>query len=157
MRGPPKIFWIFILFLCCPRIYILWPIWNYISENISEQELGPSNRLFTKEENYIGAGAINQWRHLHREWGTSVQPLKKLTANGNKYSRGGTAELKPYWITGNHGFTKTIRGPRKVPQKLFNIFLFLRYFITFTAQKMAMAIGNQRSIEKIPKPVEVLS
>ncbi len=33
---------------------------------------------------------------LQRDRETSVQPLKKLTANGDTYSRAGTAELKPY-------------------------------------------------------------
>jgi hypothetical protein len=33
---------------------------------------------------------------LQRERETSVQPLKKMTANGTTYSRDGTAELKPY-------------------------------------------------------------
>ncbi len=113
---------------------ILGPIWNYISENKSEQEWRPSNRLFTKVENYIGAWAINQWRHLHREWGTSVQPLKKLTANGNKYSRGGTAELKPYWITGNNGLTKTIRGPRKIPQKTLIFFISPIFYHLYLAE-----------------------
>jgi hypothetical protein len=28
-------------------------------------------------------------------WGTSVKPLEKPAANGNSYSRAGTAELKP--------------------------------------------------------------
>jgi hypothetical protein len=49
--------------------------------------------------------------------GTSVQPSKKPTANGNKYLRAGTAELKSYWITGNYEITKTIWEPRKIPQK----------------------------------------
>jgi hypothetical protein len=43
---------------------------------------------------------MDQWRQLQREWdwGTSVQPLKKPTANVNNYSIpiARTAELKPY-------------------------------------------------------------
>jgi hypothetical protein len=35
--------------------------------------------------------------------------------------------------------------------------LFLQYFFTFTAQKMALAIGHQRSILKIQKLIKVLS
>jgi hypothetical protein len=71
--------------------------------------------------------------------GTSVQPLTKPTASGNKSWRAGTAELKPYSITSNHGFTKTIRGPQKIKQKLENL-LYIRYFSTFSTQKMVMAI-----------------
>ncbi len=54
------------------------------------------DKAFTKVENEIGAGPLDQWRQLQREWGTSVQPLKKPTANGNNYSIASTAELKPY-------------------------------------------------------------
>jgi hypothetical protein len=70
---------------------------------------------------------------LQRERETSVQLLKKPKDNGkNTYLRAGTAELKPY-----------LRTAKKFHKKL-EYKLFLRYFFTFTAKKMALALGQHR-------------
>jgi hypothetical protein len=74
----------------------------------------------------------------------SVRPLKEPTANGNRYIRASTAELKPYSRTG-----------KKFRKKL-KYTLLLRYCFTFTAQKMMMAIVQLRSIFKIQKPPAML-
>jgi hypothetical protein len=76
---------------------------------------------------------------LQRERETSVQPLKKPTANKNTYSRAGTAELKPY-----------SRTAKKILQKKSNIYYF-SYIFHLYCEEMALVIGQQRSILKIQK------
>jgi hypothetical protein len=49
-------------------------------------------------------------------------------------------------------FPRSMYSGFKVISKIY----YFSYFFTFTAQKMAVAIGQQRSIFKIKKPVEVL-
>jgi hypothetical protein len=51
---------------------------------------------------------------------------------------------------------QAVQNITKNNSKNWNI-LFLRNFLTFTALNMAMAIGCQKIILKIRKPVEVLS
>jgi hypothetical protein len=55
---------------------------------------------------------------LRREGETLVQPLRKLTATGNTYSRAGTTELNPYLST-----AKNIQQKTRI-----YITVFIRYF-----------------------------
>ncbi len=66
-------------------------------------------------QNSIGGMLRTEFAERKRE--TSVQPLKRPTANGNTYSRAGTAELKP-------------RAVKKLEYTLF-----LRHFFIFTERK----------------------
>jgi hypothetical protein len=64
----------------------------------------PSNRLSLRKKIIF---ELEQWTNggtRQRKLGTSVQPLKKPTANGKKIFESRYSRTK----TGNHGFTKTI-------------------------------------------------
>ncbi len=50
--------------------------------------------LFFHSEN----NSEQKWRHYKESRNPRVRPVKKPTANGNKYSWAGTVELKPYGI-----------------------------------------------------------
>ncbi len=63
--------------------------------------------------------------------------MKKPTANEIIFWRSGTAEIKLY-----------SRNAKKFFKKLEYILLH-QYVFTFTAQKMAVAIGQQRSVSKL--------
>jgi hypothetical protein len=102
-------------------------------ENNSEQKRQLLNRLLPRKKIIMELEQRNNGGTTKR---SSIQPLKKPTANGNTYSRAGTAELKPY-----------SRGPRKIISPI---------FFPFTAKKMALAIGQQRSILKIQNPTATL-
>jgi hypothetical protein len=102
------------------------------------------NRLYQNVKNYIGAGAMDQWRHLQREWGNLSSALEKADSQWNKYvferrhSRAKTIlNNRQPWIHQNNS--------RKIPQKT-RIYYFSNILFTLTAQKMAMAIEHQRSI-----------
>ncbi len=98
---------------------VLCPIWNY-SENNSEQKWRPSNRFLPRKKTMP---ELQQPNRVNGDWGTSVQPLEKLTANRNTYQRANTAELKPQ-----------SRTAKKYRKKLEYI-LFLQYFFRLYSEE----------------------
>jgi hypothetical protein len=80
-------------------------------------------------------GPVDQWRH-YKENGDLSSAFEKTDNQCKYYSRAGTAELKTIF-----------EDREKNAQKNSGL-----TFFTFTAEKMALAIGQQRSILKIQKP-----
>jgi hypothetical protein len=80
---------------------------------------------------------LEQWTTGGTTKRTSVQPLKKPTANGNTNSRAGIAELKTH-----------SKDLEKIPPKT-RMFIISPIFFSFVAEKMPSVIDQQRSIFKI--------
>ncbi len=104
---------------------------------------------------------------LQRERETSVQPLKKTTANGTTYSRDGTAELKPYSRSAKKNrigcplrcfdsFSNSLgKSSRGILNKS-SIYIFSQKIFS-PLPRNGIGVGQQRSILKIQKLIQVVS
>ncbi len=113
LEDRPKFYLLFDHFFAVLE-YITTYLELYITQRIIQSRSGsPRIGFYQGRKLYWTPLAASSKRR-----GTSVQPFKKPTANGNKYLIAGTAEIKPYWqFDRNYGFTKKIWRPRKILKK----------------------------------------